>query len=187
MPASISRSPSESRASPEHRRRRPAQHGADARGELARRERLRHVVVGAELEADDPVGLLAARGQQDHGQVRARPDPAAEREPVGAGQHHVEHDEVRRIALEQLARAVAVRRLERPVALALEVADDDLAHDRLVVDDEDGRHVRIVTAAIVAAALKSLPDKGPVGPHDEPGAAVSVDVLALDLARPSWA
>src|SRR5580765_4515174 len=33
--------------------------GADARGELSRRERLRDVVVGAELEPDDPVGLLA--------------------------------------------------------------------------------------------------------------------------------
>ena len=36
--------------------------------------------------------------------------------------------------------AVAVAGLERRVALALEVADDDLAHDRLVVDDEDGGH-----------------------------------------------
>src|SRR5207237_8128713 len=36
--------------------------------------------------------------------------------------------------------------LERPVALPLEVADDPLAHDRLVVDDEDGGHTLIVPA-----------------------------------------
>ena len=44
------------------------QHGANAGSELTGRERLRNVVVGAELEPDDPVGLLAAGGQHDHGQ-----------------------------------------------------------------------------------------------------------------------
>ena len=59
------------------------------------------------------------------------------------GKHEVEHDEARRVALEQLARAE-----RRPpassvsVALAPQVADDDLADDRLVVDDEDGAHAR---------------------------------------------
>ena len=120
--------------------RRAAQHRPHARGELARRERLRHVVVGAELEPDDAVGLLAARRQQDHRERRAGADPAAELEPVRSREHHVEHDEVGRLLLEQLARAVAVVGLERRVALALEVAHDDLAHDRLVVDDEDGGH-----------------------------------------------
>ena len=37
----------------------PPQDGADARDELPRAERLREVVVGAELEADELVGLLA--------------------------------------------------------------------------------------------------------------------------------
>ena len=94
-------------------RRAPAQDGAHAHRELARRERLRHVVVGAELEPDDAVGLLAARRQQDHGQVGASADPAAELEAVGAGQHHVEHDEARLGRLDQRARVVAVAGLER--------------------------------------------------------------------------
>src|SRR5436190_1998155 len=34
-----------------------AQHGVDARDELGRRERLDHVVVGAQPQADDAVGL----------------------------------------------------------------------------------------------------------------------------------
>ena len=38
------------------------------------------------------------------------------------------------------ARVVAVARLERREAVALQVADDHVAHDRLVVDDEDGCH-----------------------------------------------
>jgi hypothetical protein len=51
-------------------------------------------------------------------------------------------DEVRPLALDQPSCGVAVTGLERAVAVALEVADDDLADDRLVVDDEDGGHAR---------------------------------------------
>ena len=133
-------SSNESRSAGDASGSRAAQHRPHAGGQLARRERLRHVVVGAELEPDDPVGLLAARGEHDHRQLGARADPAAELEPVRARKHHVEDDEVGRVALEQLARAVAVGGLERPVALPLEVADDDLADRRLVVDDENGGH-----------------------------------------------
>src|SRR5581483_3483041 len=53
---------------------RAAQDGADARRELARREGLRDVVVRAELEPDDAIGLLAARGQHDHWQLALRAD-----------------------------------------------------------------------------------------------------------------
>src|SRR5207249_7370101 len=46
-------------------RRRPAQHGADARQELPWIERLGEVIVRPELEADDLVDVFAARGQHD--------------------------------------------------------------------------------------------------------------------------
>ena len=60
------------------------------------RERLHDVVVGAEPQADDAVGLLAAGGQQDDRRGRSRPraQPAHHLQPVDAGQHEVEHDEV---------------------------------------------------------------------------------------------
>ena len=117
---------------------RAPQHRPHARRELPRRERLRHVVVRAELEADDPVGLLAPCGQQDDRQVGARPDPAAELEPVDPRQHDVEDHEPRALGLEQLPGGGAVAGLERAEAVALEVAQDDLADDRLVVNDEHG-------------------------------------------------
>ena len=120
-----------------------AQHRAHARDELARRERLRDVVVRPELQPHDAVGLLAAGCQHDHGELRAPPDPAAELEPVRAGKHEVEDDERRARAFQELAGAVSVGGLERAVALPLEVAAHDLADDRLVVDDENGGHVRI--------------------------------------------
>ena len=47
---------------------------AHARDQLAGRERLDHVVVGAELEADDPIDLLAARGEHDDRDVGLGPD-----------------------------------------------------------------------------------------------------------------
>ena len=66
---------------------RAAQHRADARDQLARLERLDHVVVGADLEPDDAVGRLAPGGEQDHrdvlalrtggGTATARPRPAS--------------------------------------------------------------------------------------------------------------
>ena len=124
----------------------------DSARELTGGKRLRHVVVGAELEADDAVGLLASRGQHDHRQVAARADPPAQREAVGARQHHVEDDELRRGPLDQLAGGVPVAGDEGVEPVALEVADDDVTHDRLVVDDENGGHRVIVAHGRGAAA-----------------------------------
>ena len=62
------------------RRPHPAQHRADAGDQLARAERLGHIIVGAGLEAADPVALLAARGEHDDrhiGGLRAAAQPAA--------------------------------------------------------------------------------------------------------------
>ena len=44
----------------------PPQHRADARQQLAQLERLDHVVVGTDLEADDPVDRVAHRRDHDH-------------------------------------------------------------------------------------------------------------------------
>ena len=120
--------------------RRTPQHGSHARRELSRRERLRHVVVCAELEADDAIGFLRTRGEHDHGQLAIRADLAAEVETVAAGKHQVENDQAGRVLQQSRSRRREVRRFHGLVAVALEVAHDHLTHDRLVVDDEDGGH-----------------------------------------------
>jgi len=61
---------------------------------LARVERLRQVIVGADLEADDPVRVVAARGQHEDRHLRTHPDPAADFEAVDVGQHDVQDDGV---------------------------------------------------------------------------------------------
>ena len=54
---------------------------------------------------------------------------------------------------DQRASEVAVTGLERAVALALEVANDDLANDRLVVDDENRGHTSFVAYGVSQMAL----------------------------------
>ena len=85
--------------------------------------------------------------EHDHGQLGALADPAADGEAVGAGQHQVEDDQVRTLVLDERDRRVAVPGLERAVALAAQVLDDDLADDRLVIDDKHRRHPGIVRDA----------------------------------------
>ena len=64
-----------------------AQHGLDPRRQLARRERLHDVVVGADLEPGDAVGLLVARGQHQDRHASSVPGSRGKRRsrPVRAG------------------------------------------------------------------------------------------------------
>ena len=56
----------------------PPQDRAHAAQELGARERLRHVVVGAELEAEHAVGLRVARGEHEDRDVALGPQRAAD-------------------------------------------------------------------------------------------------------------
>ena len=76
------RAPGRSPARRRRRRRRRARGALDAAqqrphagDELAQRERLGHVVVGADAEPDQQVGLLAARGQHQHRHRAGRAGP----------------------------------------------------------------------------------------------------------------
>src|SRR5581483_11992149 len=118
-------------------RARAAQHRRDARGQLARAERLRDVVVRADAEADELVHLLAAGREHDHGDGRAGAQAAADFEAIDARQHHVEHHQVRRESLERLDRGEAVADGADVVAVTAQVAFDDVGDHALVLDDED--------------------------------------------------
>ena len=125
--------------------------GGDARDELAGAERLRQVVVGALVETEQLVGLLAARGGHDDRRLRAGVDAAADLDAVEAGQHQVEHDQVRGALGEGVERGEAVPDDAHVVALAQQVALDDLGDDGFVLDDEDA----------VALAGHAHPSLGP--------------------------
>ena len=122
------------------------QDGADPRDHLASAERLDDVVVGAELEADDAVGLLPARREDDDRHARRRPQLAADVEPGAVRQPDVEQDEigphrpalrervgdrvrdlgVEAVALERLGerrgdRLLVLHQQDRPLRLAMRV------------------------------------------------------------------
>ena len=75
--------------------RRAAQDRLHAGNQLARVERLRQVVVGADLEADDLVDVLVSCGQHQDRNVGRLADATADLDPVDVGQHQVEHDQRR--------------------------------------------------------------------------------------------
>ena len=122
-------------------RPRAPQHRAHASEELAQREGLGDVVVGAQLEAEHAVDLGAARGEHDHGHV----DAAAAELPADVpaaqpGHHDVEQYEVGRVAQGERERVLAVRRRGGLVALEAQVVLE-AAHDLgLIVHDQDPRH-----------------------------------------------
>ncbi len=73
----------------------PPQQRAHAGQQLAHRERLGDVVVGAEVEPQDPVHLGAPRRQDQHrGVVAGPPQPAEQLVAVEAREHDVEDDQV---------------------------------------------------------------------------------------------
>ena len=85
----------------------PPQDRSDAGDELVGREGLDDVVVGADLEPDDAIDLVVAGGQEQHGDVRALPEPTADLEAVEVGQADVEHGEHRVVLLDELQRPLS--------------------------------------------------------------------------------
>ena len=135
---------------------RAAQHALHARDELARVERLRQVVVGADLEPDDLVDVLVARGEHDDRHVGALADAAADLDPVHVGQVEVEDDQRRHLGGDRVQRPGA--RADRPHAVAgvLQVERDERRDRLLVLDDEHrGRAAHGFTGLTVLASTVS--------------------------------
>ncbi len=103
-------------------------------------EGLGEVVVGAELEAHDAVGFLAAARQHDDGNLRIVPQAPGERHAVLAAQLEVENHEVHHLLGEHhLHRAAVGDRRDFQLVLA-EIVGNELPDHRIVVDDQHMRH-----------------------------------------------
>ena len=68
----------------------------DACEQLLQIERLRHVVVGAKLQAANAIVFLAARREHDDRRASSVTQQSAQLEAVLSRQHHVQHDQIRR-------------------------------------------------------------------------------------------
>ena len=129
--------PADAQARPRHRRGAPAQDRAQPRQQLARAEGLGEVIVGAELESDDAIGLLAARGEHQDREIGSGPHAATHLEAIEIGEHHVEDQGVDPAArgAREPARAVATRRhLETRRA---EILGEHRGEALVVFDDQD--------------------------------------------------
>ncbi len=114
----------------------PAQNRLDAAHELARREGLGHVVVGAELESQDAVDLVAPRRQHDDRDAGLSAQISGDVEAGLPGQHDVEND---KIGLDLGEDELAARRIARGVDLVAGLRQgvvDDLEDRLLVIDDQ---------------------------------------------------
>ena len=92
----------------------PAQHRLHPCDELGGRERLREVVVAAELEPEHAVDLAVARGEEDHRDLRRLPQALAHLEAVDVGEPDVEHDEARPVGAHRFEARLAGRGLAAP-------------------------------------------------------------------------
>src|SRR6185312_4202765 len=119
------------------RRRRAAQHALDARGELARVEWLRHVIVGADLEAHDAID--DGRGGREHDDRDlgvALAQVARETQAVFAGHVDVDQRQVDRMLRGERLRGARVFRADDRVAVGGEVLVQYVAYFRLVIDNQ---------------------------------------------------
>src|SRR5438477_9482273 len=108
---------------------------ADPGDELARREGLGHVVVGADLEAEDLVTLLDAAGDHDDGNgagLGVLLEATADLPAVQLGHHDVEQDEV------------GARLVRLPDGLGASGGDDDVVTFLAEVVAEELRDVALV-------------------------------------------
>jgi hypothetical protein len=118
-----------------------AQHGADTGQQLPRVERLRHVVIGAELQADNPVRLLAHGSQHDDRHIGLAAQPAGEVQPRLARQHQIQNDELV-VAIGPGAAAVAsIPHGGDPHAVLLQEAREQIANLPVVVHHHDVRRL----------------------------------------------
>ena len=120
----------------------PAEDGVDPGHQLPGAERLGQVVVGADGQADEQVGLRVPGRQHEDGHRPVLLDPAAHLEAVEAGEHQVEDDEVGPDPLDEGHAGRAVGGHLHLEALAAQTGGDGGGDGLLILDDDDSGHTR---------------------------------------------
>jgi hypothetical protein len=117
----------------------PAAHqGLDPGQQLARRDRLDHIVVGPQLQPDDAVDRIAQGAEQQDGRAVGPRHLAAQRQAVLAGQVDVQHHHVDQAALQHLAGGGHGVGLAHGVALGVQIAGHFAPQRLVVLDQQDG-------------------------------------------------
>jgi len=72
----------------------PPQDGADARQKFPRAERFAQIIIRPDFQPDHPVNLIGFCGQHQDSGTCLRAQAAADGQPIFAGQHEIENDQV---------------------------------------------------------------------------------------------
>jgi hypothetical protein len=115
-------------------------HRVDAQDHLAHAERLGHIVVGAQLEPDDAIGLGAARGQHQDRDLRGLRVTLEQAAHVGARdvrQIEIQDHQRRLDAARAGERLGTGRRVRGLIARAAQIEVEQRAQVALVVDNQD--------------------------------------------------
>src|SRR5215510_6001512 len=114
------------------------QQGFDARHQLHEAERLRHIIVRPDLQPDDLVDLLAARGEHDDRRGGASGSELfADVEPAHLRKHHVQDDQVQVLLRSQAQPGGAVTRDLHRIAFVLEAVAQRYGHRLIVFDNQN--------------------------------------------------
>jgi hypothetical protein len=133
----------------QRRRTRP-----DPCDELARREGFGHIVVGAQLQADDPIDLGAPARHHDHRDVGYPAQPLEDLGPRKPGQSQIEQDQLRAGAAEGLQGGFTRPRRQGLKALVSQQTRQELDDRFIVLDDHHARHGEDTTNG-----MESLPEE----------------------------
>ena len=137
--------------------------GADPTHELPGAVRLRHVVVGAEVEAQEQVVLRGARGEEEDRDVGLGAEHPAHVEAVEPGHHHVEHEDVGCPTAHLVERGAPVADHDDVVALALRVEPDEGGLLGVVLGDHQVRHGArlgvVRSRTVMTTMMCTVPDR----------------------------
>src|SRR5205085_10405995 len=135
---------------------------AHACDELAGRKGLCHVVVRAQFEADDPIDLLVARGQDQNRYRSAGPQLSADLETVEVGQCEVEDDDPGVEPLDSVKSSLAGLFADDPEAGPFEIGGHERTDYFVVFDhDRDASHGRNALTAVTICLLWSTTATSP--------------------------
>src|SRR5262249_22399048 len=118
------------------------QHGAHPGEELAQAEWFDHVVVGTELQTDDSIRFLTSMtGDKDNGDVRTAAEATQEVQAVFVGQLQIKNDQINRLVAQDASHPATIGHRADLEILAFQIAANDFAHGRVVVDHKYMPHL----------------------------------------------
>jgi hypothetical protein len=113
-----------------------SKHRANSGEKLARVERLDHVIVGADFQAENAINVLPFRRQHNDGDCHRATQPHADRKTVLGWKVYVEHDEFEGALLKEGIDITAVKSLCYVEAALDEISSDKVADLSVVFDDQ---------------------------------------------------